>query len=938
MVPKKNRKRVDVIIGIVLFLVALYVSYAVGAALYDSSLTENPDEKVSGATQLGRTFELFEHRLVNPLQDFREVIQFKKTKQAIAVGAFVWLLVVLNYTTNRKNTIHGKEFGTAQWGERSDISDLFSENLMREEIKKAKSLCTPWGRWREWRKTKKDCRELVKSFKRADLEALEQKAKAEKKARTFDRADYERERKRIVAEAKSRYKTVYVSAWKPAKIRNEYRQEVRNIKKEYEQGITVSNEAEKNAAMREAKRDKRTALREFWSVSKRIEKIREKYKNSDIILTNTERICLYNWKVNGHVLCIGGSGAGKTRGFVMPNILETAGTTSFCITDPKGEILAKSMYFLAKIKGYKIRVLNLDDKSNSDGYNPFRYIHPERDGYEERVLTLIETIIMNTDGGEKKSGGDPFWEKAEFLFLQAIFFFVCDVYTEEEQNMSTALDLIAMLDIAEEEDNFDSDLDLFVEMVEQDLNEADEVNHTAGTKNLGVKMFREFRSKASGKTAKSIVISAVARLGRFHTPQIQRIMSYDTMELDRLGEELMAIFVVVPPTEDTFNCLAGCLFSQIFQEIQYCAAIKHKNDGQRLPIPVRFLLDEFRNTCNIPRFLKILSYARSFGCSIVPIMQSLDQLKVMFKDEWGSIIDNCSSTLFLGSVNNPDALEFFSKMLGKGTFDKRSTSHSKGRQGSFTQSYDVVGRELLTPDEIRKLDKEKCLLLVAGRAPFYSDKYEYTRHPNYRFTSDASKSNTMEYLPQPAPWEAASSSEQEDTHSAHGAQAEPMERVKQRIAKINETANYIELTTDAKKVLEYITENFEYLSATEDTLLEVNDGEASEAGIELFTEDETLDAVVTASYKERLAEIVERAEAKAEAEKIEMASPEETVNVIAETAENLQPVEDKLLVVPDGEPEPDEDIIFDDDFTTDIQEIGDLSSDIDNLLSSIENN
>ncbi|MCL2221360.1 MAG: type IV secretory system conjugative DNA transfer family protein [Oscillospiraceae bacterium] len=463
-----------------------------------------------------------------------------------------------------------------------------------------------------------------------------------------------------------------------------------------------------------------------------VNKVIEKYKNADMPLTNSERGCIYNYKVNNHVLVFGGSGAGKSRNYVIPNLLQAH--SSVVVTDPKGEILSKTGYFL-KSMGYDIRVLNLDFKPLSDHYNPFIYLHPEREGFEERVLTLIETIILNTDGGEKKSSSDPFWDKAEKLFLQALFFFVAVGFREDERNMTTVLWLISLLKIEEEQDNLDSKLDFFVKQFAEKFNEKDE-NGNVVREHIGVQQYNEFREKAAGKTAKSIVITAVARLAPFRTSEMIRIGSRDSMKLDRIGEEKTAIFVVVPPTDETFNFVAGMLFTQMFQELQYCAAIKYKDKGQKLPVPVRFILDEFANTCKIPNFLKILAYVRSFGIGISPILQSLDQAKELYEKQWGTLIDNCSYLLFLGSITHNDTLEYFSKLLGKGTYDKRTSSRSYGKSGSSSKSWDSLGRELLMPDEIRTMPKDKCLLIVSGRKPFYSDKFVYESHPNFSKTSD----------------------------------------------------------------------------------------------------------------------------------------------------------------------------------------------------------
>jgi len=303
--------------------------------------------------------------------------------------------------------------------------------------------------------------------------------------------------------------------------------------------------------------------------------------------------------------------------------------------------------------------------------------------------------------------------------------------------MNTVLELIGMLKIEEDEDNYDSDLDYFVEIFEREH----------GSDHIGVQQYREFRSKASGKTAKSIVISAVARLAPFRTAAIRQIFENDTLHLDRIGEEKTALFVVVPPTDNTFNFIAGMMFTQLFQELQYCATQVHKHEGQRLPVPCRFILDEFANTCTIPNFVKILAYARSFGIGIVPILQSLEQIKNMYKDEWGVIVDNCNSLLYLGSISHMDTLEYMSKLIGKATFDKRTTGRTRGRQGSSSQNFDVIGRELMDVSEIRKLPKEHCLLIIGGKDAFYSEKYDYTSHPNYRYTSDANPSYSYEFTP-----------------------------------------------------------------------------------------------------------------------------------------------------------------------------------------------
>lgn len=710
MTPRKKNEHAPIIYAVIL-VIALYVSAQLAAAVHYVEGHETEGNFYSAV------LNKFNDTLTN--EPFRFVV-CDRTWKYVLYGGLGTVVTLLAISSSRKNYIHGKEFGTARWGTQADIRDLFADTLKSEEIRAARRSRTRLGRWRERRK-------LHAGIERERSRLLQQKVK-ELKERNAPREEAASLRKEFAAET-ARLKR---EAWKPDLLLAAHKERLKEI-----EGSSTYSKQEKEAARKEAGAGYEAALKDFYDVNGRIKKINKKYEDADMLFTKTERISIYNYKLNNNTLLLGGSGSGKTRGYVMPNVLQAH--SSFVITDPKGEILEKAGHFLSEVKGYRVRVLNLDNKAASDGYNPFVYLRPDDDGFEEKVLSLIEAIIANTDGGEKKGGSDPFWDKAERLFLQAIFFFTATAFTPQDRNMNTVLELIGMLDIAEEGDDVDSDLDLFARHFEE----------TYGRDHIGAQQYREFRGKASGKTAKSIVISAVARLAPFRTKAVRRIFSYDGLHLERLGEEKTAIFVVVPPTDDTFNFIAGMVFTQMFQELQYCATQVHKHDGQRLPVPVRFILDEFANTCQIPNFVKILAYARSFGIGISIILQSLEQIKKMYKDEWGVIVDNCNTLLYLGGISHMDTLEYMSKLIGKGTFDKRTTGRTRGRQGSSSQNFDVIGRELMDSSEIRKIPKQDCIFVVGGRNPFYSKKYEYMSHPNYQFTADANHSLTFEYVPEP---------------------------------------------------------------------------------------------------------------------------------------------------------------------------------------------
>lgn len=473
----------------------------------------------------------------------------------------------------------------------------------------------------------------------------------------------------------------------------------------------------------------------------KIKEVKEKYKTSDIIFTQTERICMYNYELNNNTLIIGGSGSGKTRGYVLPNILQCSEgySPSLVITDPKGEILSKIGSYLTKC-GYEIKVLNLKEQDKSFCFNPFRYILDDK--FEEQISSLVSCIMDSSNTKKDQSPNDTFWIDMSKLLLKSLFYAVYEGFPVEERNMTTVMEMFRWFEINEDDDRVTNPtkLDDFFKV----FGENEEIKKKYGdvNKNPALRSWEDFRSKCKGKPAQSVISVALSKLAPFDEEQIRRIFSKDELELDLVGERKTAVFIILPPTTKTYNFVANVLYVQLFYQLEYCATVLH---DQKLPVPVRFILDEFYNTGRIPDFENILSYARSFGIGISIILQSLDQIKEMYEKSWGTIVDTCNTFLYLGGVRHPDTLEYISKLLGKGTFDKKSYSRTKGKQSSSSTSFDKIGRELLDPAEIQRLDKKKCLLFVSGYQPYLSNKFNYTTHKNYKFTSDFNKSNTFIY-------------------------------------------------------------------------------------------------------------------------------------------------------------------------------------------------
>ena len=452
------------------------------------------------------------------------------------------------------------------------------------------------------------------------------------------------------------------------------------------------------------------------------------HKDANIILTQRVRLGMdgYITQRNMNVLVVGGSGSGKTRFFCKPNIYSA--NCSYLITDPKGELLRAAGALLAA-QGYEVRVFNLIDPSQSDGYNPFSYIHSEKD-----VLTLIDNLIKNTTP-RNASSNDPFWEKAEIALDSALMLYLVSEAPPEEQNFEMLIYMMNFAEVREEDDQYRSPLDMLFRALEEE-----QPNHVA------VKQYKAFK-QAAGKTAKSILVSAAVRLATFNIPQYARMTMVDEMDFGSLGEKKKAIFCVIPVDDSSMNYLVGMLYTQCFQALYRRADEKHNG---RLPVPVRVIQDEWANVAQPESYPKILATCRSYNIGLNIIVQNIQQIKALYEKEWESIIGNCDTLLFLGGGNEPTSLEFIVKLLGKETIATRTRGQTKGRSGSSSTNFQQTGRDLMTIDEVRKLDTHKAILFIRGEDPVLDKKYNIKRHPNIKLTTDG-KAKPYIHKPQGAP-------------------------------------------------------------------------------------------------------------------------------------------------------------------------------------------
>ena len=457
-----------------------------------------------------------------------------------------------------------------------------------------------------------------------------------------------------------------------------------------------------------------------------VHQICRKYRDKDyvqnLLLTQNFRMSLdcYKHKRNLNVLVVGGSGAGKSRTYAIPNIMqcclsqgESVRGCSMVITDPKAELLRKTGGLLERM-GYEVRVFDLINPDTSFCYNPFCYVHDDKD-----VLKLINNLIRNTTP-KGSQASDPFWEKSETALLQALMLYLLHEAPPEEQNFPMIMEMLGSAQVKEEDEEYQSPLDILFERLEMRKPDS-----------IAVKQYQIYK-QAAGKTAKSILISVGVRLAAFNLKEIANLTCTDELDLASIGEKKVALFCCIPDADTSLNYLVGMIYSNLFQTLYYVADRKY---GGRLPVPVHCIMDEWPNVALPDDFDKILATMRSRAISCSIIIQNMAQMKALFKDSWESFVGNCDELLYLGG-NEKEVHKYISELLGKETLDTNTYGQTKGRNGSYSTNYQQTGRELFTPDEIRLLDNRKAILFVRGERPMLDDKYNLKKHPNVKWTED----------------------------------------------------------------------------------------------------------------------------------------------------------------------------------------------------------
>ena len=466
-----------------------------------------------------------------------------------------------------------------------------------------------------------------------------------------------------------------------------------------------------------------------WGTAKDIEPYVDPVFANNIILTQTERLTMNSRPKdprtarNKNVLVVGGSGSGKTRFFVKPNLMQCVSEKypcSFVVTDPKGSLIVECGRMLRHF-GYRIKVMNTINFAKSMHYNPLAYIHSEKD-----ILKLVNCLIANTRGEGK--GGDPFWEKSEVLLYTALIGYLWQEALEEDRNFATLIDMIGSMQTREDNEDFQNPIDLMFEDLEREKPDC-----------FAVRQYKKFKL-AAGKTAKSILISCGARLAVFDIAELRELTAYDELELDTLGDQKTALFLIMSDTDDSFNFLIAMCYTQLFNLLCDKADDVY---GGRLPVHVRCLIDECANIGQIPKLEKLMATIRSREISACLILQTQSQLKALYKDNAETVIGNCDASLFLGG-KEPTTLKALSEALGRETIDTYNTGESRGRETSHSLNYQKLGKSLLSVDELEVLDGGKCILQLRGVRPFLSSKYDITKHPHYKYLSDADPKNAFD--------------------------------------------------------------------------------------------------------------------------------------------------------------------------------------------------
>ena len=466
-----------------------------------------------------------------------------------------------------------------------------------------------------------------------------------------------------------------------------------------------------------------------WGTAKDIEPYVDPAFANNIILTQTERLTMNSRPKdprtarNKNVLVVGGSGSGKTRFFVKPNLMQCVSEKypcSFVVTDPKGSLIVECGRMLRHF-GYRIKVMNTINFAKSMHYNPLAYIHSEKD-----ILKLVNCLIANTRGEGK--GGDPFWDKSEVLLYTALIGYLWQEALEEDRNFATLIDMIGSMQTREDNEDFRNPIDLMFEDLEREKPDC-----------FAVRQYKKFKL-AAGKTAKSILISCGARLAVFDIAELRELTAYDELELDTLGDRKTALFLIMSDTDDSFNFLIAMCYTQLFNLLCDKADDVY---GGRLPVHVRCLIDECANIGQIPKLEKLMATIRSREISACLILQTQSQLKALYKDNAETVIGNCDASLFLGG-KEPTTLKALSEALGRETIDTYNTGESRGRETSHSLNYQKLGKSLLTVDELEVLDGGKCILQLRGVRPFLSSKYDITKHPHYKYLSDADPKNAFD--------------------------------------------------------------------------------------------------------------------------------------------------------------------------------------------------